>query len=209
MNNLINKVRLELLSSDPHRALRLYLMIAFVDLVIFGFFGLYFSIASLKEKNIELKNVKSEEELLQNKKFKLTDAEASLKAARDIIPTLNERIPDQPYTHLFLTDLSDKAAAAGYTLTDIQTYEADDHTLQTSLRFLGSPSEAYKLFSVLESTSRLVAVSGFSFFPADPVVEPRIEAFIYKVSDTPLDLSESLNGTIDVEFLTEELEPAL
>ena len=57
MNNLINKVRLELLSSDPHRALRLYLMIAFVDLVVFGFFGLYFSIASLKEKNIELKRV--------------------------------------------------------------------------------------------------------------------------------------------------------
>src|SRR3989344_5705160 len=206
---LLNSARFNYQSSDPRRTLKFFLVVAFFVLVIFGLFGMHLSLASLKVKRAELETLKDREKVLQDKKFQLVDADSAMRKTKDIIPLLNTAIPSEDDTHVFMSELVEKVSFEGYIPSNLDFYKTDDRKMSAALRFEGDPSEMYKVVNVLENLSRLTVVTYMHIVTDDPALYSRIETAIFKVSETPLDLSEALNCTIDVEFLKKEFKPAL
>src|SRR5690606_9652499 len=91
---------------EPRKALRCYLVLAFIDLLVFGFFGMHLAMAAYTEKKSEISLLESEVNELEKKKFSLIDMDAELSRLSPILDRINIAIPQTPLVQEYLRETS-------------------------------------------------------------------------------------------------------
>lgn len=194
---------------DPKKALRFWLVLAFLDLVVFGFLGLQLSLAALAEKKTKYKETSAQITLLQDKKFILMDTEATLKSVSPVLPSLYKAIPDNVDYQEFLPELVTSAANNGFVVTSLITAESlvANQALLT-VQLSGNMGNVSPLIKSFEEFSRRTSVASVLLDFTEPLAKVDATLNIFFSDEKILDLVSPSSAIIDTEFLNKEFLPA-
>jgi hypothetical protein len=193
--------------SQPRKALRFYMVLALADLVLFGFFGLHLSIASISEKYAQIKVLSEEVKSLEEKKFSIVDSVAVLKTYEPNVVQLHTRVPSDVYIDRMISELTVKAAGVGFVVSSF-TPVVEGNTINVDVVFTGELANTPNLLNTLETLERYTIVSAASFDTkkGSGPINATISTFYVPIKT--IDFQEPFNAKIDVEILKKDFEPA-
>ncbi|EKE00045.1 MAG: hypothetical protein ACD_22C00100G0009 [uncultured bacterium] len=196
--------------ADPKKALKVYLLVAFVDLIVFGFFGMYLSLASYGRKNAEyIKEFANRRSLQQTKVF-LVDSSKTIESLAPQLVKLDEAIPDESDIHSYLSSVVAVASANGFIVYEYG--QASDNFPKegaTLLRIVlrGNADNADKVIDFIETSSRLASIESLTIDRSGSTNETVISLRLFSLPKS-LDLYGEFSATIDKEYLVNLFKPA-
>jgi Tfp pilus assembly protein PilO len=204
----LNQLKLKYLD-EPKKALKFWMFLAFFDFVVFGFLGLQLSLSTYSEKKVQLKEIKDNIELLQNKKFVLVDTEANLNSVAAALPGLFLAIPDSPDFQNYLLQLITVAANNGFVISEFNSTISSDNTEGTlKLEISGNRDNISNIISEIEKFPRITSINSLDLDLKEPSAKMYITMKVYFSNDQALDLLQLPDAKIDQEFLNKEFLPA-
>jgi Tfp pilus assembly protein PilO len=194
---------------EPRKALRFWMVLAFLDLVVFGFLGLHLSLSTFAEKKAKYSEVGLEIKLLQNKKFILVDTEGSLKSVSTALPQLFTAIPDSPDYQDYLVQLVTMATSNGFVISNLtSTIAPTNKEVSLNMQLSGNRNNASSLITSLEKFSRMTSIKTLKLDFTGPLAKIDVTLKIYFSNNQTLDLVQPLGAKIDKEFLSKEFQSA-
>jgi Tfp pilus assembly protein PilO len=206
--NKFDQLKLKYLE-DPKKALRFWMVLAFLDLVVFGFLGLQLSLSTLAEKKTKYSEIDKNTKLLQSKKFVLVDTEGSLKSVSAVLPSLYTAVPDSPDYQDYLVQLVTTGANNGFVMSNLISVDAPTNKeVSLDIQLSGNRNNVSSLVSSFERFPRLTSINTLNLDFTEPLAKMDVTLKIYFSDNQTLDLVQSPDARIDKEFLNKEFQSA-
>jgi Tfp pilus assembly protein PilO len=206
--NKFDQLKLKYLD-DPKKALKFWMILAFLDLIVFGFLGLQLSLSTLAEKKAKYSDIDKNMKLLQSKKFILVDTAGDLKSVSAVLPQLFAAIPDLPDYPNYLVQLVTAAANNGFVVSNLISANAPTNKeVSLNMQLSGNRNNVSPLVTSLEKFPRMTSIKTLKLDLTEPLAKMDVTLNIYFSDDQTLDLVQPSDARIDKEFLNKEFLPA-
>lgn len=167
----------------PKRQISMYISFVIVTLILFGGFGIRINleqISAAKEERLRLESI-NQSVLAKLEAFKVI--EKDLDQIRIYIPALNEAMPLEPKTEVYLDEFVREVGRQGYIVSSLRVegVSYENGQVPVGIAIKGNPNDVGKLVTTIESLKRLTTVQSLKLSLDEDEADIRAVLVIYYI----------------------------